>query len=129
MDTKKSISNPGTRAASLARGLAAAMAAMVLIQSATAGRHLTGDAGALGLHRWVGTEVLTILSVVIAVTAAVASRTRPATLAGAIVGFFLVGLQIGMGFADQLDIHVPLGIAIFGLYLTMALVPTTKGTE
>lgn len=44
------------------RVVAAAQAALVLAQGVLAGRFLTGDGDALGLHERLGTEVLTLVA-------------------------------------------------------------------
>lgn len=108
------------------RALSGVAALLVLLQGATAGSHLTGLDGALGLHEMVGTEIVTIVGLLTIVTAAGAVKARAWALPVAIAGFMGLGLQIGMGFGDQLQIHVPLGITLFGLYLTMALTLTSK---
>jgi hypothetical protein len=111
------------------RFLAGAVAALILLQGASAGSHLTGVGGALGLHRRVGTELLTLLALVAVVTAAMAVKARWWALPAAIAGFLGIGAQIGMGFADQLQVHLPLGVALFGLYLAMAVALTDPNKE
>ena len=111
------------------RVLSGVLAALILLQGASAGSHLTGAEGALGLHRRVGTEFLTLLVIVMIVTAATAFRARWWALPAAIVGFLGIGAQIGMGFADQLQIHLPLGVALFGLYLAMVVALTDPTKE
>jgi ABC-type transport system involved in cytochrome c biogenesis permease subunit len=55
-----------------------------------------------------------------------ATRAFSCAMAGLIlVGFLAIGMQIGMGYTDQLQIHVPLGITLFGIYLGMALLINT----
>ena len=90
---------------------------------------MTGLAGALDLHRQVGTQLLTILALVTIVTAAFGARRLVWPLPVAIVGFLGIGMQIGMGFADQLGIHLPLGIALFGAYMAMALLVKNTSKE
>ena len=104
------------------------MAVLILVQGALAGSHLTGADAALGLHRTLGAEVLTVLGLAVVITAAGAVRTHPWALPASIAGLLALGAQIGMGFSDQLHIHVPLGIGLFGLYLAMALTLTVKET-
>lgn len=117
-----------TRALSTTRVLAGVTAALVLVQGASAGTSLTGVTGALDVHR-IGADVLSVLSIAIIVAAAFAARHLRWPLIASIVGFLAVGLQTGMGFERQLQIHLPLGLAIFGAYLTMALLIKTGKVE
>jgi hypothetical protein len=112
------------RALMATRILAGVIAGLVLVQGALAGSHLSGDAGVLAIHEFVGTEVLTVLALAAVVTATAAIRLRSWALPATLLGFLATGLQIGMGFADRLRIHVPLGLALLGLYLALALTPT-----
>lgn len=104
------------------RVLAGVQAVLVLAQGALAGSHLTGNAGALDAHRLLGTVVLSVLGLTTAIAAAIAlPRNR---WAFPVTGLAFIGLwaQIDFGFLDQLDLHLPLGIALFGTYLALALV-------
>lgn len=105
------------------------MAALVFIQGASAGFHLSGDTGALDVHRMVGTQVLTLLGLATVVAAAGAVRRNRWILPISILGLFALGAQIGMGFQDRLNVHLPLGIALFGVYLTIALVLKDESKE
>ena len=109
-----------------ARLVAAGTAVLVLVQGALAGSHLGGADGALSIHRSLGTEVLSWLALVVVVTSALAFKRSRWRLLAATVGFMGMGTQIGMGFADRLAIHLPLGIALFGLYAAMALAPAQR---
>jgi hypothetical protein len=113
---------PGTAALTTTRVLSGIMAALVFFQGALAGSHLTGAAGTLDMHRVIGTQVLTLLGLATVVTAAVAARRNRWVLPTSILALLALGTQIGMGFQDRLNVHLPLGIALFGVYLTMALV-------
>jgi len=84
------------------------MAGLILVQGASAGSHLTGLAGALNLHRQVGTELLTLVAMATIATAAFGVRRMAWPLPVAILGFLGIGVQIGMGYTDQLQIHLPL---------------------
>src|SRR6478736_2017438 len=68
----------------------------VLAQPILAGRYLTGDVDAITAHGAVGTSLAALDLLVIA----------------AAVAYLAVGLQIGMGYARQLGLHVPLGVGI-----------------
>lgn len=117
-----------TRSRSLSAGaltatriLAGILAVLVIVQGALAGSHLTGDSGALDLHRMLGTTVLSLLGLAAAITSAVAFRRNRWALPVSVLAFFGIWAQIEIGFLDQLNIHLPLGIALFGTYLTLAL--------
>lgn len=97
------------------------MAALVLVQGALAGRHLNGDSAAIDIHEMIGTEVLGWVGLVTVVAALLALRRSRWRLPVTAAGFFGLVVQIHMGFDDRLDVHLPLGIALFGLYLATAL--------
>lgn len=86
----------------------------VLVQPLLAGRFLTGDVDAIGLHGAVGLLVV-LTGLVLAVTAlgyvaVVRGRWWLVSVAAAL--FLAEGLQLGMGTARALQVHVPLGVAI-----------------
>lgn len=108
-------------ALTVTRVLAGILAILVIVQGALAGSYLTGDGGALDAHRMLGTQVLTILGLAVAITSAVAFRRNRWALPVSVLAFLGLWAQIQMGFLDQLSVHLPLGIALFGTYLTLAL--------
>jgi membrane protein YdbS with pleckstrin-like domain len=112
---------PGTTALRVTRVLSAIMAALVLVQGASAGTYLEGVSGALAVHSLVAMPTLAVLSIAVAVFAIRAARAKRWVLGVAVLAFLGVNLQIAMGYARFLQIHVPLGIALFGTYLSMAL--------
>lgn len=120
---------PGTVALKATRVLAGVMAALVFTQGALAGSHLSGDLEALDVHRMLGTQVLTLLGLATVVTAVGAVRRNRWILPISILGLFALGAQIGMGFQDRLNVHLPLGIALFGMYLAIALVLRDESKE
>ena len=103
------------------RVLAGILAALVLLQGALAGAHLTGQDGALAIHRELGTVVLSLLGLITAIVSAVAFRRNRWALPVAVLAFFGIWAQISLGFLDRLGIHLPLGIALFGTYLVLAI--------
>ena len=105
----------------VARIVAWLTAALVLVQGALAGSFMSGTASALAGHRAIGTLVLMVLSVVLIGAAAVLFRQHRWILPASVIGFILLGTQIGTGFTDRVVVHVPLGVALFGIYLVMAL--------
>ena len=86
----------------------------VLAQPILAGRYLTGDVDAITAHGAVGTALAALDLLVIAAAAVYVVGGRGAlwVLPAAVLLFLAVGLQIGMGFARQLGVHVPLGVGI-----------------
>lgn len=96
-------------------------AALVLVQGALAGSFMSGTSSALAGHRVLGTYVLMFFSVVLVGAAVVVFRRQRWVLPTSVVGFLLLGTQIGTGFSGRVVVHVPLGVALFGVYLVMAL--------
>jgi hypothetical protein len=95
---------------------------IVLAQAASAGTFLDGEPSALRLHQLTGTSVITIVSVLQLIVAVLCWRRhqRAAWFALAAFGLFVADMiQIGLGFTDRLVLHVPVGVAIFGVSLTL----------
>lgn len=85
----------------------------VLAQPVLAGRYLTGDVDAMQAHGLVGSLLApTAMAVVAAALAYVLGRGRLWVLPVSVLLFLAEGFQIGMGYAGQLDLHLPLGVAI-----------------
>jgi hypothetical protein len=86
----------------------------VLAQPVLAGLYLTGDVDAMGVHGLVGS--LLALGAMAVVAAALAyvlgGRGRVWVLPVSVLLFLAVGLQIGYGYARELELHVPLGVLI-----------------
>lgn len=104
------------------RSVVAVHAALVLAQAAFAGRFLAGDDAGLRLHEVTGTEVVTVAALVQIAAAVLVWRPgrRPAWLLAVSVLLFVAEVvQISLGFAGALAVHVPLGVAISGV--TVAL--------
>lgn len=97
---------------------------LVLAQAVFAGNFLGGSADALGLHRFNGTAVIMSVALVQCILAVLAWRKKiqpPSFALGSIVLYVAEGAQIGFGFNRMLGLHVPLGTAIFGVALVLAL--------
>ena len=106
----------------LFRAVVAVQTLLVFAQAVFAGQFLSGDGAALGLHELSGTEIITVVALAQIVAAVFVWRPGrgpwlPAVLS--VVLFFAVGLQIGMGFAGQLSVHVPLGVAILAVLVAL----------
>lgn len=86
---------------------------MVLAQPVLAGLFLTGDVDAIEVHGVVGSVLAAVSLVLIGLTLVYVLRRGRLWVLPVVVALFLaVGLQIGLGFARTLEIHVPLGVAI-----------------
>lgn len=95
-------------------------ALLVAIQAALAGQFLTGNSAARVFHRELGTEVITWIAFVCLLLAVLAwrlGRHRAWPMIPTGLGLAAVILQLAYGFDGRLDIHIPLGLGIFALYL------------
>jgi hypothetical protein len=89
----------------------------VLVQAALAGGFITGDVGLLDLHSANG--VLLVLTTA-ALLPATVLLLRPGRgpwwpIAFSVALWWLVAVQVGFGFARQVGLHIPLGVAIMSL--------------
>ena len=86
----------------------------VLAQPVLAGLFLTGDVDAIGVHGLVGSLLALVAMIVIAATLAyvIGGRGRLWVLPVGLALFLADGMQIGFGHAKELQLHVPLGVAI-----------------
>jgi hypothetical protein len=110
------------QAARALRAVALAHAALVLAQAAFAGRYLGGDAASLRLHER-NAELIVTLALVQLVLAVLVWRPGrgPAWPALASLALWLAEIaQISLGYGRVLAVHVPLGVAIFGLTVALA---------
>lgn len=104
-------------------GLAALQALAVLSQAWLAGGFLTGLSGALEAHRnmafgviqWIG-----LVALIVAILLWRPGRGPAWPIAATGVALAAIGAQIAVGFANVLQVHIPLGVAIFGLNLWLA---------
>lgn len=97
-------------------------AVLVLLQAVLAGQFLNGHSVLVRAHRAIGAQVLPSLALVILVVAIVLRRRAAGWTIVAVAGsqFVLTVFQTGLGFAGRTRpgaaaIHVPIGVAIFGL--------------
>jgi hypothetical protein len=105
------------------RAVSSVHAALVLIQAAFAGRFLAGDAAGLRLHER-NAELILVVALVQLVVALLAWRPGrgPGWPAGASLALLVAEVtQMGFGYEGRLAVHVPLGVVIFGLAVTLAL--------
>ena len=105
------------------RAVALAHAALVLAQAVFAGRYLSGDAAGLRLHER-NAELIVMLAFVQLVLAVLVWRPGrgPAWPALASLALWLAEVaQMSLGYGRVLGVHVPLGVAIFGLTVVLAI--------
>jgi hypothetical protein len=106
----------------LLRILVTAYLVAVLAQPVLAGLFLTGDVDAIAVHGAVGSALAASGMVLVGATLVyVVRRGRLWVLPATVVLFFAVGLQIGMGYARTLQIHIPLGVAIVTASILLAI--------
>ncbi|MGH3585606.1 MAG: hypothetical protein ACRDQ0_04725 [Pseudonocardia sp.] len=86
----------------------------VLAQPVLAGRYLTGDVDAMATHGLIGSLLALVAMGVIAAALlyVLAGRGRLWVLPVAVALFLADGFQIGFGYSRELDLHVPIGVAI-----------------
>ena len=94
----------------------------VLAQPVLAGRYLTGDVDAIEVHGLVGSLLSLVAMALIAgaIAYVLGGRGRLWVLPAAVLLFFAEGFQIGMGYSRQLQVHIPLGVAIVVIAVLLA---------
>jgi hypothetical protein len=95
----------------------------VLCQPVFAGMFLTGDIDAITVHGTIGSLLAAVDLLVIGATLlyVLGGRGKLWVLPVSVVLFLAVGFQIGMGYSRQLQLHVPLGVAIVTGTVLMAI--------
>lgn len=94
----------------------------VLAQPVLAGLFLTGDVDAIAVHGAVGSALGAVGLVLLGATLAyVVRRGRLWVLPAMVLLFLATGLQIGMGYAGVLQVHVPLGVAVVTATVLLAI--------
>ncbi|HEX8488064.1 MAG TPA: hypothetical protein VF642_05925 [Propionibacteriaceae bacterium] len=103
------------------RVLATLNALLVLAQAWSIGQYLNGDYPLLGVHG-TGAGIAILSALILGLVAVVHVLSGgPWRVLAAVPLFFAEGFQTGMGYARQLGIHVPLGVAIVTLAVLLAL--------
>ncbi len=94
----------------------------VLAQPVLAGLFLTGDIDAIGVHGVVGSLLALVGMVAIAVVLAyvLGGRGRLWVLPVAVLLFLADAFQIAAGYERQLELHIPLGVAIVVISVLLA---------
>ncbi len=99
------------------RILAVVVSLQVLTQAALAGGFVTGDVGLLSLHSANGTLLALTSAALLPATILLVRPGRgpwwPIVVSCAL--WAAVVLQIGLGFAREVGLHIPVGMAIMGL--------------
>lgn len=98
----------------LLRAVLTVHVAAVLSQPIWAGMFLTGDVDAITVHGTIGSILAAwdMLVIGVAIAYSIAVRGRIGVPIAATAMFFIVGFQIGMGYARELQWHIPLGVGI-----------------
>lgn len=126
--TSETAVEAGTSWRRVLRLVAGISAALVLLQAVLAGQMLGSGANVTPIHEW-GGHILFALSIVLTVAAIVAWRRQQVPAWVAVVApltFVLITAQIFAGYARLLDLHVPLGVALFGITLVLWLGTTGR---
>lgn len=105
----------------------------VFAQSVLAGQFLSGIDRPVKFHEWTGWGVLAISAIQVIIVA-VFMRSGKSSLwlfFGSILVFLAEGLQVGTGYGRFLEVHIPLGVVVFGAVTWQAisafLRPTPSG--
>lgn len=96
---------------------------LVLAQPVLAGLFLTGNVAAIGVHGAVGILIASFELVVIGVAAGYVLRGRGPVwvLPVAVALPVATGTQIHAGFARELALHIPLGVAVVSTSVLLAV--------
>ncbi len=101
----------------IVRSLAVVLLVQILLQAVLAGAFVSGRVSLLDLHTLNG--ILLVLTSAALLPAAVL-LVRPGRgpwwpIVFSVVFWFLIATQVGFGFARQVGLHFPLGMAVFGM--------------
>ncbi len=102
--------------------------ALVLTQAALAGQFISGGVAARPVHRIIGGDVLPWLATVQMVVAVLMWRPGRGPWWPALVSLVLqvvIVVQLSLGFDGRIDLHLPVGVAIFGV--TVGLLAASRG--
>lgn len=100
-----------------------AHALAVFAQSVFAGEFLSGSDSPVRFHEWTGWAILAIctLQVVIAAILLRSGKTSLWLVLGSTLLLLAEGLQTGTGYGRFLNVHIPLGVIIFGAVTGQAI--------
>lgn len=105
----------------LLRVLATLNALLVIAQAWSIGQYLNGDYPLLRLHATVAGIAILSAAALGLVAVVYAFAGGPWWSVGTVLLFLAEGFQTGMGWARQLGIHVPLGVAVVTLAVLVAV--------
>jgi hypothetical protein len=106
----------------LLRVVAPVYLVLALAQPVLAGLFLTGSVDAIKAHGIVGTAMAPTGLVLIGSSIAyVIARGRLWVIPAMVALFLATGLQIGMGYSRELQLHVPLGVAVVTASVLLAI--------
>lgn len=95
---------------------------LVFTQAALAGQMLSGAVSARSAHGFIGEDLLPYVALMLLLITVLVWRPGRGPVWPALTSLLLLVadvFQLSFGFAGQLEAHVPLGVAIFGLSLTL----------
>lgn len=112
------------------RLLALPQAILFVLQPISIGSFLQGSWAAFDLHSVTGGVLVpvTMLTGVVGLLLAVLARSVWLGLAVLALGF-LTTMQVGIGHAGLVSVHVPLGVALVGLAVWMSVWSWTRGAR
>jgi len=89
----------------------------ILTQSIFAGQFLSGSDSEVKFHEWTGWVILAISLTQIGIMVALvrSGAVSLMLLFGSIFVLLGEGLQVGTGYGRFLNVHIPLGVIIFGI--------------
>jgi hypothetical protein len=102
---------------------------LVLVQPVLAGLFVTGDVGMLDLHS-INASFLTVfafLQIVAAILVWRPGRGPAWPIWASVAGFLLAEAQAGLGYARVVSAHIPLGVALFGLWVALLIAVWSPG--
>ena len=103
----------------------------LLTQSAFAGEFLAGSDGAVKFHELTGWTILAIAAIQILATG-ILTRSGVASLwlfFASVFVFLAAELQVGNGYRRFLNVHIPLGVILFGAIAAQAISVFLKRNE
>lgn len=127
------ISARGAADSKLFRLIGGALAALVLLQAGLAGQFLNRAPGARSVHRLIG-ELLGVVALALAAQGYRLRKASPQSWWLGVAVLVLVVTQTGLGFAGRdaagaAALHIPVGVATFGVALLTALPDRSRPTD
>jgi len=103
----------------------------VLLQATTMGLYLSGHDSMLALHRTGAmiTAALALLQVIAALLHVSKNRAARDLVPVSVAMLLAIIVQMSFGFAHNVAVHIPLGVAIFGGMVRMGMVVTSAAPK